>query len=204
MEELNRELKLEEIRAFVFDMDGVITETASVHASAWKQIFDEFLRRRAEKRGETFVPFDIETDYRLYVDGKPRYDGVKSFVNSRGIKLPYGKPSDAPEKETVCGLGNRKNRFFLKVLQEQGAKAFDSSVRFVKDLKRRGVHVALISASRNGRDVLKAANVLSLFEQIVDGVDADRLKLKGKPAPDIFIEAARQLGFKPEYGRVDA
>ncbi len=190
---------LKNIEAVIFDMDGVITDTAGIHAAAWKQMFDDYLKRRAAQGGERgFQPFDAETDYRRYVDGKPRYDGVKGFLDSRGISLPRGKPGDGPDRDTVCGLGNRKNRYFLERLQKEGGRAYPSSVRLVKNLKKRGIHTAIISASRNAEAVLAAAGASELFEVKVDGVDSARLKLKGKPDPAIFLEACRRLGASPD------
>jgi alpha,alpha-trehalase len=186
------------LEAFIFDMDGVITDTASIHADAWKQMFDQYLSQRAQKEGKKFQPFDTGRDYRCYVDGKPRYDGVKAFLESRGISLPYGSPDDSPDRETVCGLGNRKNRYYLERLREQKVKPYPSSVKFIKRLKNEGIRSAVISASRNAGAVLEATGIGDLFETKVDGVDADELKLKGKPDPAIFLEAARKLGTQPE------
>lgn len=182
------------VDAVVFDMDGVVADTARAHASAWNRLFDEFLRGRAER----FSPFDIERDYALYVDGKPRYEGVQSFLASRGIDLPFDTPDDSPELGTVCGLGNRKNAYFLAALTEGGARAFPSTVALVEDLKKAGVKVALVSASKNARQVLKAAGVAGLFEVQVDGVEAASMGLPGKPEPAVFLEAARRLGATPE------
>lgn len=187
-----------ELDAVIFDMDGVITETATVHAAAWKLMFDDFLKKRAERYGEPFRPFDAVNDYHRYVDGKPRYDGVKSFLESRGITLPYGNPEDGPDSETICGLGNRKNIYFVEYLKKHGAVPFKSSVRFVKELRQNGVKTAVISASRNARDVLQAAGVRGLFQTEVTGVESDGLNLKGKPDPAIFLEAAERIGVKPE------
>lgn len=181
----------------IFDMDGVVTRTADVHADAWRRVFDEFLEREAAERGTEFTPFDVDEDYRRYVDGKPRYDGVSSFLESRGIELPFGEPSDPPDRRTVCGLGNRKNEAFLVSLQENGVKAFSSTLRFIEALKRSGVRVAIISASRNAEAVLSAAGCLEIFEARVDGLVADRENLAGKPAPDVFLEAARRIAVEP-------
>lgn len=187
-----------EIDAVVFDMDGVIIDTATIHAAVWKQMFDEYLRKRAERLGEQFQPFDADLDYRRHVDGKPRYDGVKGFLESRGISLPYGSPEDRPDKETICGLGNRKNRYFLQRLKKQGVKLYESSITFIKRLRSSGICTALISASRNAEAVLEAAGIQDLFSVKVDGVDSVKLKLKGKPDPAIFLEAAKRLKVKPE------
>ena len=187
-----------EIHAVIFDMDGVITDTATVHAATWKQMFDEYLRKRAERRGERFRPFDAVLDYRRYVDGKPRYDGVEGFLESRGISLPYGNRSDKPDQETVCGLGNRKNEYFLQRLKKQSVKVYESSIAFIKQLKSSDIRTAVISASRNAETVLEVAGVRDLFSVKVDGVDSLKRRLKGKPDPAIFLEAAKRLKVKPE------
>jgi alpha,alpha-trehalase len=197
-----RQPSLSEIDAVIFDMDGVITNTAAVHAAAWKQMFDEYLKKRAKQHRHQFQPFDADTDYHRYVDGKPRYDGVKSFLESRDISLPYGNPEDKPDQETICGLGNRKNQYFLQRLKKQGADIYRSSVRFVKQLQSNGVRTAVISASRNAEAVLKAAGVEDLFSIKVDGVDSTELKLNGKPDPAIFLEAAKRLEVKPEKAAI--
>lgn len=185
----------------VFDMDGVITDTARSHASSWEQMFNDYLRARAASSGEEFQPF-TEDDYLTYVDGKPRYDGVRSFLESRGIHLPEGTPDDPPDEETVCGLGNRKNILFLDILEEGGADPYRSTVRVVEQLKERGAGVAVITSSRNSEEVLGSAGVRDLFEVKVDGVDCARLGLPGKPEPDIFLEAARRLGVAPDQAAV--
>ena len=188
----------QQIDAVIFDMDGVVTETAGTHAAAWKQMFDEYLGKRAEKHREQFQPFDIDNDYRQYVDGKPRYDGVMSFLESRGISLPYGSPEDSPEQETVSGLGNRKNRIFLEKLKNQEVKPYASSVKLIEQLRKKGFRTAIISASRNAGAVLESASIRGLFDVKVDGVDASELQLKGKPDPAIFLEAASRLNIEPE------
>ncbi|MFC2057116.1 beta-phosphoglucomutase family hydrolase [Chloroflexota bacterium] len=193
----NNEVDLKNIAAVIFDTDGVLTDTASIHAQAWKQLFDEYLKKRAERHGVEFQSFDADSDYIRYLDGKPRYDGVKSFLNSRDISLPQGSPSDSPVSETVCGLGNRKNRYFLERLKKKGARAYDSSIRFIERLQARGIRTAVISASRNAEKVLEAAGIRELFYVKVDGVDSAELHLEGKPDPAIFLEAAKRLGVKP-------
>ncbi|MDX1650548.1 MAG: beta-phosphoglucomutase family hydrolase [Myxococcota bacterium] len=177
----------------VFDMDGVLTATALVHARAWKEMFDGYL----ERRGEGAAPFDIEEDYRRHVDGVPRYDGVRRFLASRGIRLEEGDPGDPPERETVCGLGNRKNRLFLEHLRREGPERFEDGVALVQSLREARVPVAVISASRNAGEVLDRAGIDGLFDARVDGVVADEAGLAGKPAPDVFLEAARRLGAGP-------
>jgi beta-phosphoglucomutase family hydrolase len=189
-------LPLERIDAVIFDMDGVITDTASTHAAAWKRLFGEYLGERARRTGEPFHPFDAD-DYRRYVDGKPLYDGVRDFLASRGITLPEGDPTDPPDRETVCGLGNRKDAYFLAQLHERGAQAYPSTVALVGRLAARGVRTAIISASRNLTQVLNAAGVGDLFHVEVDGLAAERLGLPGKPDPAVFLKAARRLGIEP-------
>jgi len=179
--------------AFIFDMDGVLTRTARVHAAAWQALFDEYRKRTAG----TWEPFDPDEDYRRYVDGKPRYDGIRSFLASRGIEIPFGTPEDDPETETICGLGNRKNAFFREHLRKQGVETYGPAVDLVRKLRTAGFGTAVISASRNCERVLREAGLLGLFQVRVDGVASERLGLKGKPDPDIFLEAARRLGTDP-------
>ena len=190
------------IEAVIFDMDGVITDTASVHAAAWKELFDSFLAERSRRTGEPFEAFDLEADYRPYVDGKPRYDGVRDFLRSRGIELPEGDRSDSPGADTVCGLGNRKNQVFLQQLETEGARPFAPAVALVRALKADGAGVAVISASRNMNAVLDAAGLDALFDVRVDGVLAAELGLPGKPAPAVFEEAARRLGIAAAHTAV--
>jgi len=183
--------------AVIFDTDGVITKTAVVHEAAWKRLFDAYLLARAARTGEPFQLF-TEDDYLLYVDGRPRYDGVFTFLHSRGITLPYGDPSDPPDKETVCGLGNRKDEYFLRHIREHGVEAFDSSIAFIRALRAAGVKTGVISASRNVIAVLEAANAADLFDARVDGIVAAELGLPGKPDPATLLETARRLGAPPE------
>lgn len=185
------------IDAVVFDMDGVVTRTASVHAAAWKKLFDDYLEQRAGAQGD-WKPFDSDADYRVYVDGKARYDGVRSFLASRDIHLPEGDPADSPDAETVCGLGNRKNGYFLDELERNGVEPFESTVHLVRSLQRLGIGTAIISASENATAVLRAAGLGDLFPVQVDGLVARRLSLAGKPDPAVFLEAARELGAVPE------
>jgi beta-phosphoglucomutase family hydrolase len=182
------------IRACLFDLDGVLTQTAKVHAAAWKQMFDEYLRQRAEREGAEFVPFDARGDYDKYVDGKPRIDGVRSFLESRGIQLPEGSPDDAPAAETVAGLGNRKNELVLRLIDEQGVETYDGSVRYVNAARDAKVGRAVVSSSANARAVLESAGIIGLFEQIIDGNVLEDRGLKGKPAPDTFLAGAEALG----------
>ncbi len=181
------------VEAGLFDLDGVLTQTATVHAKAWKEMFDDYLRERAKRTGDDFAPF-TDDDYDDYVDGKPRYDGVRSFLASRGIELPDGTPDDAPGTETVDGLGNRKNDLVLALIERDGVDAYEGSVRYVRAARDAGLHRAVVSSSSNCRDVLAAAGILDLFEEIVDGIVATREGLKGKPAPDTFLAGARRLG----------
>jgi len=188
--------------AVIFDMDGVVTDTATVHAAAWKRLFDEYLKGRGNREGKPWEPFDPDTDYRRYVDGKPRYDGVRSFLQSRGITLPEGDPSDSGDRETVGGLGNRKDEYFLEQVNRGGVRAFPTTVALVRELNELGIRTAVVSASRNVEQVLTAAGVIDLFEVRVSGVDADQLQLPGKPHPAIFLEAARRLKVAPTRAAV--
>jgi beta-phosphoglucomutase family hydrolase len=190
------------VRACLFDLDGVLTQTAKVHAAAWKAMFDEYLRRRADELGERFVPFDPVRDYDEYVDGKPRYDGVRSFLASRGIELPEGAHDDAPVQDTVHGLGDRKNEIVLRMIRDDGVSPYDGSVRYVEAARAAGLARAVVSSSTNAHDVLVAAGIDALFEEVVDGVIAERDHLKGKPAPDTFLAGARALGVAPSAAAV--
>ncbi len=190
------------VSACLFDLDGVLTKTAEVHAAAWKEMFDAYLRERAAKTGEPFAPFDSVSDYDTYVDGKPRYEGVQSFLSSRGIELPRGEPSDSPDTETIDGVGNRKNEILLRLIRERGVEAYEGSVRYVHAARDAGLRRAVVSSSTNCRDVLRGAGIEDLFEVIVDGVLAEREHLHGKPAPDTFLAAAQKLGVQPGQATV--
>jgi beta-phosphoglucomutase family hydrolase len=190
------------IEACLFDLDGVLTQTAKVHNAAWKEMFDDYLRERAKRTGEPFVPFDPGDDYDEYVDGKPRYDGVRSFLESRGIELPAGTPDDDPGTETIDGLGNRKNELVLALIRRDGVEAYEGSVRYVEAARDAGLGRAVVSSSANCRDVLEAAGMIDMFTEIVDGVVAEREKLRGKPAPDTFLAGARRLGVEPARAAV--
>lgn len=190
------------VRALLFDLDGVLTQTAKVHAAAWKQMFDEYLQGRASQRGEQFVPFDEVADYDEYVDGKPRYDGVRSFLESRGIDLPQGTPDDPPSAETVDGLGNRKNEIVQKLIHDHGVDPYEGSVRYVHAAREAGMPRAVVSSSTNAHEVLKAAGYDGMFDTIVDGRSVERDHLAGKPAPDTFLEGARKLGVEPAAAAV--
>src|SRR5215213_2401641 len=190
------------VRACLFDLDGVLTRTATVHAAAWKEMFDGYLREHAVQTGEEFVPFDPVADYAEYVDGKPRYDGVQSFLAARGIELPDGEPGDPPDAETVCGLGNRKNELVLRMIREEGVEAYNGSVRYLEAARGAGLRRAVVSSSTNTSDVLVAAGIEGFFEARIDGVVAEREGLKGKPAPDTFLAGARALGVAPDRAAV--
>ena len=195
MSRSNNLITPEKFDAVLFDLDGVITATARVHAVCWKKMFDEYLQKRAKEKNEPFVPFDIETDYKLYVDGKPRYEGVRSFLESRDIHLPYGKPNSPPDQETICDLGNRKNEMINDVIESEGV---ESSITLIRHLRSQGIKTAVVSSSANCRTVLRAAGIEDLFDARVDGEVAAQMKLTGKPAPDIFLAAAKQLGADPK------
>ena len=187
-------IDLRNVEAFLFDLDGVVTRTARVHAVAWKQLFDDYLERRARAEGAAFVPFDLISDYRDYVDGRPREAGVRSFLAARrGISLPPGSPNDGPEAETLNGLGNRKDQYFIQALAQHGVEVYEGTVSFVRDARTRGVRTAIVSSSQNCAAVLDAAGLTQLFDIRVDGIDLRRLGFAGKPAPDMFLEAARRL-----------
>lgn len=183
--------------AVLFDLDGVLTRTARVHATAWKRLFDEFLEQRAAVTGEASAPFDIATDYPRYVDGKPRYDGVAAFLSSRGIELPPGAPDDGPEVQSVRALGNRKDVYFLEHLERHGVEPYEAALALVRELRAQGIKTAVVSSSRNCAAVLEAAGIAGLFDARVDGTDVTRFAFMGKPAPDVFLEAARRLGVEP-------
>jgi beta-phosphoglucomutase family hydrolase len=190
------------VSACLFDLDGVLTQTAKVHAAAWKQMFDAYLRERAERTGEKPVPFDPVGDYDEYVDGMPRYEGVRSFLHARGIELPDGGPDDSPDAETIHALGDRKNRIVLELIHRDGVEPYAGSVRYVHAARRAGLRRAVVSSSTNCRDVLHAAGIEDLFEQVIDGVVAEREHLHGKPAPDTFLAGARALGVEPAQATV--
>ena len=183
------------VTACLFDMDGVVTQTAVVHAAAWKEMFDEFLRKYAEDTGTEFVPFDPHAEYDAYVDGKPRLDGTRAFLASRGIELPEGTPDDPPGKQTVYGLSNQKNNLVLAKLAEGDVKVYDGSVKYIHAVRDKGIATAIVSSSANTEAVLDAGGVAGLFDVRVDALVAKKLGLHGKPAPDTFLEAARMLGF---------
>ena len=183
--------------AVLFDLDGVLTKTASVHAAAWKRLFDKFLEQRAADTGEAFIPFDIDADYPRYVDGKSRYDGVATFLESRGIELPFGAPEDRPDTQSVYALGYLKDQYFTEQLKRHGVQAYEAAVDLVRSLRAQEIKTAVVSSSNNCAAVLEAAGISQLFDARVDGIDITRLKLNGKPAPDAFLEAARRVDAEP-------
>lgn len=183
--------------AVLFDLDGVLTSTAKIHSKCWKTMFDDFLSRRAARGREPLQPFDIETDYKLYVDGKLRYEGVRSFLASRNISLPEGTPEDLPTADTVCGLGNRKDELVKAAIDRGEVEAYPGSVALVQRLREQGIRTGVVSSSNNCEQVLQAAGILDLFEVRVDGLVASELQLPGKPAPDTFLMAAQLLGVRP-------
>jgi beta-phosphoglucomutase family hydrolase len=186
------------VTALLFDLDGVLTQTALVHNAAWKQTFDAFLKTWSEQHVQPFVPFDSGDDYQKYVDGRPRADGVRTFLASRDITLPEGSPDDGPDEETVNGVGNRKNDLVLQKIKEGAVQVYDGSVEYLKAAQAAGLRRAVVSASANCEDVLKAAGIADLLEARVDGVTAREHKLPGKPAPDTFLYGAQLLNTPPE------
>jgi beta-phosphoglucomutase family hydrolase len=190
------------LRGCLFDLDGVLTQTATIHSIAWKETFDGYLRERALRTGERFVPFDPVADYEEYVDGKPRYDGVRSFLAARGFDLPEGDANDPPDAETIHGLGDRKNDIVLRLIRDEGVEAYEGSVRYVRAAREAGLRRAVVSSSGNAREVLVAAGIEDLFELLIDGLVAEREHLSGKPAPDTFLAGARGLGVAPERAAV--
>jgi beta-phosphoglucomutase family hydrolase len=192
----------DKIAACLFDMDGVVTRTAVVHDAAWKQMFDDFLRKRAERTGEKFVPFDPVHDYDEYVDGKPRLEGTRAFLQSRSISLPEGSPDDPAGAETIWGLSNRKNELVLEVLARDGVEVYDGSFRYITAARAAGLRTAIVSSSANTAQVLDTAGISHLFDVRVDALVAKAKGLRGKPAPDTFLEAARELGVEPAQATV--
>ncbi len=186
-------------KAVIMDMDGVITQTAEIHAEAWKKMFDDFLR---EEKGDNYEPLDIEKDYKEYIDGISRFDGVRNFLKSRNIELPEGSEEDSPDDKTVFGLGMRKNEIFLKLLEERGANLYDDAEEMINHWKKKGMKLAVISASRNCKHILESAGILDLFDARVDGNTQKEENLKGKPEPDIFLKACELLGVEVDQSFV--
>lgn len=195
-------LSREKFDAVIFDMDGVVTDTAGLHGLAWKRMFDGFLEAYAHTSGQKQSPFDLDQDYRLHVDGKPRFDGVRDFLASRGIVLPEGRLDDAPGVGSVHALGNWKNEIFNSLLRDQGADAYPGTVALLRELHASGIKTAIISSSKNAVKVLESAKILDQFDAKVDGLDSLDLGIPGKPAPDIFLQAAKALGVRPERAAV--
>lgn len=190
------------IRGCLFDLDGVLTKTATVHDAAWTEMFDSFLRERSRATGQPFVPFDPVKDYDEYIDGKPRLDGTRAFLASRGIDLPLGREDDPPGTDTCYGLGNRKNEILLAKLSSSGVEVYEGSVRYVRAVAKAGLRRAVVSSSANCQQILRAAGIEDLFEERIDGVVAKREHLRGKPAPDTFLAGARALGLEPAQAAV--
>ena len=188
---------LSQFKALLFDLDGVVTRTATIHAAAWKQLFDDFLERRARDERTGYASLEIATDYVRHVDGRQRYDGVDSFLRGRGIELPWGDPSDRPGTNTVCALGNAKNRHFNEQLERHTVEVFDDTVALIRTARTRGARIAIVSASENCRAILERAGLIELFDAEVTGIEAARLGLAGKPAPDTFLKAAELLNVPP-------
>jgi beta-phosphoglucomutase family hydrolase len=183
--------------AVLFDLDGVLTSTARIHSACWKTMFDDFLSGRAQRGQQTFQPFDIESDYKIFVDGKLRYEGVKSYLASRNISLPEGTPEDLPTAETVCGLGNRKDELVKAAIARGEVEAYPGSVALVRRLREQGIRTAVVSSSNHCEQVLRAVGILDLFDVRVDGLTAGEFGLPGKPAPETFLMAAQLLNVRP-------
>jgi|SRR2546429_3896951 len=192
----------DEVKACLFDMDGVVTQTAVVHAAAWKEMFDEFLRARAQSTGTEFVPFDAHHEYDAYVDGKPRLDGTRSFLESRGIELPEGTPDDPPGTPTIYGLSNRKNALVLAKLAAGRVQVYEGTVTYIRSVREKGIATAIVSSSANTNQILASAGLAGLFDVRVDGVIAKERGLRGKPAPDTFLAAATELHMTPSQAAV--
>jgi beta-phosphoglucomutase family hydrolase len=193
----SKQVNRDQYDAVLFDLDGVITNTANLHATCWKQMFDEYLLKRAQQRNEVFRPFDLVTDYRLYVDGKPRFDGVRDFLSSRDIQLPEGHPNDPSNVDTVHGLGRRKDNLLIRAIAEVGVEPYAGTVSYIHQLRRHGFKVAVVTSSEHCDAVLRAVNLDDLFEVRVDGNVIQAQRLAGKPAPDTFLMAAKLLGVEP-------
>ena len=198
MSQPNYSVTTDNFDAVLFDLDGVLTATAKVHAVSWKRMFDEFLSQRAKDNNEPFIPFEIDTDYKNYVDGKPRLEGVRSFLDVRGIELPSGSQDTPLEEDTIYSLGQRKDKIFHSILESEGVEIYETSVAWVCYLRSQEIKTAVVSSSRNCEAVLKAAKITDLFETRVDGKVAANLGIAGKPAPDTYLKAAEILDAKPE------
>jgi beta-phosphoglucomutase family hydrolase len=189
-------------QACLFDMDGVVTQTALVHAAAWKAMFDGFLRKWSEQTGQPFVPFDAVHDYDEYVDGKPRLDGTRSFLASRGIDLPEGSPDDPPGTPTIHGLSNQKNELVVEKIETDGVKVYDGTIEYIRRARAAGLRTAIVSSSANTAQVLAAAGIADLFDARIDGIIAQQRHLAGKPAPDTYLAAAEDLKVTPAQAAV--
>jgi trehalose 6-phosphate phosphatase len=185
------------LRALLFDLDGVITRTATIHASAWQWLLDDFLQRWGEQHRHEYGPFRLPDDYLEYIDGKRRYDGVDAFLRSRAIELEWGQPGDSPDATTVCGVGNAKNRYFAEILAKEGVEVYDDAVTLIATARRRGLKLGVVSASENCRALLERVHLLELFDAVVSSTEAAEWGLAGKPAPDTFLKAAELLGVAP-------
>ena len=192
----------DQVAACLFDMDGVVTQTAVLHAAAWKQMFDDFLREHAQATGAKFVPFDPVKDYDAYVDGKPRLDGTRSFLASRGIELPEGTPGDPPGTQTIYGLSNQKNNLVLQKLAAGSVQVYDGSIKYIHAVRDKGIATAIVSSSANTKQVLDSAGIADLFDFRMDGIVAAERKIPGKPAPDTYLAAAQALGYGPDRAAV--
>ncbi|MEQ8547584.1 MAG: beta-phosphoglucomutase family hydrolase [Cyclobacteriaceae bacterium] len=187
------------IQLVIFDMDGVLTQTARLHAQAWKKMFDEYLQKR---EGDNFKPLKIETDYKEYIDGIPRFEGVRAFLNSRDIALPEGSPQDYPDQKTIYGLGMRKNALFLDLLEKEGIHVYEDTLEIIKDLKKDKIKMAAISSSKNCQAIIEKAGLSHYFDAIVGGITSEKEDIKGKPAPDIFLYASKQIDIAPDKAMV--
>ena len=193
---------IDNLDALIFDLDGVITKTAVIHMKAWEQMFESYLKKYQEQTKNDIKPYDKEKDYYKYIDGKPRYDGVQSLLESRGIDIPYGDPDDDSDKETICGLGNSKNRIFLDLLKKDGVHVFEDTIDKIKQWREKELKTAVISSSKNCKAVLETAKIDHLFDTRVDGLVSEKLNIPGKPAPDIFLYAAKQLQADPSRSAI--
>ncbi|MCX2739160.1 HAD family hydrolase [Pontibacter anaerobius] len=198
MSNLSKLIQERNIKALILDMDGVITNTAGLHAEAWKKLCDSFLRQRSEQDGKAYEPFNLKEDYQTYVHDVPRIDAMRNFMASRGITLPEGEPSDSVGNNTLVGLGERKDYYFHELLKQNGVVVFDDAIQWVKEQQQAGMKTAIVSGSRNCLTILRRAGLDKLFPVRVDKVVANELKMKSKPAPDIYLEAARRLGVQPQ------
>lgn len=202
MSNLNNLIKERNIKALILDMDGVVTNTAALHAEAWKKLCDSYLKQRGEQDGKTYQPFEFMEDYRAFVDGVPRLEAMRNFMKSRGVDVPEGNPDDDENQNTIVGLGERKDLYFHELLKQSGVVVFDSAVQWVREQQEEGLKTAIVSASKNCLTILRRAGLEKMFEVRVDRVVAAELKLNNKPAPDIYLEAARQLGVSPQEAAV--